>query len=319
MKTNAIPPQAAGNPVIFDAYVKAKSVLETHGNAICSVSGGKDSDCMMDMITRLDAEHKVRYVWFDTGVELMATRRHLDDLERQYRAPIERLKAVKSVPRSVMEYGAPFLSKTTSQVIGRLQAKGFQWEDLPLAELERRYSRVRYGLRWWTDDYRADNPQINYWNVSRFKKLKEFLLANPPPFKISDRCCEYAKKKTAAQAEKGMALKLVGVRKAEGGIRRAAYKGCFSAGKTIDAYRPLFWFKDCDIKDYSRLFEIRHSDCYEIWGFKRTGCVGCPFSRTLTSDLEKISKYEPKMYKACMHVFGKSYEYTARYREFAKR
>lgn len=317
MKTNDIPKQAAYNPTVFDAYVKAKSVLETHDSAVCSVSGGKDSDCMMDMLVRLDAEHKIRYVWVDTGLEYMATRRHLADLERKYQVPIERLKAVKSVPRCVKEYGLPFLSKINSQIIRLLQRKGFQWEDLPLAELEEKYHKVRYGLRWWTNDYAIRNgSHDSYWNISRFKGLKEFLIDNPPDFLISDRCCEFAKKKTAAQAEKDVTLKITGVRKAEGGVRRGSYKGCFSSGKSIDAYRPLFWFKSADVAEYSKLFEIRHSDCYEVWGLKRTGCVGCPFNQKIMIELQIIKEYESNMYRACMAIFGKSYEYTTKYRQF---
>ena len=52
-------------------------------------------------------------------------------------------------------------------------------------------------------------------------------------------------------------------------------------------------------------------------GFRRTGCVGCPFNRNITDELVVIEKYEPKMYKACMNIFGKSYEYTRKYRAFA--
>lgn len=51
-----------------------------------------------------------------------------------------------------------------------------------------------------------------------------------------------------------------------------------------------------------------YSDCYEVWGMKRTGCVGCPFDSRIGDELKTIKKYEPQLYKACMNVFGASYE-----------
>ena len=47
-------------------------------------------------------------------------------------------------------------------------------------------------------------------------------------------------------------------------------------------------------------------------------CVGCPFSKHINEELAVIEKYEPNLYKAAMHLFGKSYEYTSKYRAFVK-
>ena len=51
---------------------------------------------------------------------------------------------------------------------------------------------------------------------------------------------------------------------------------------------------------------------------KQTGCVGCPFNQEIETDLVAIKTFEPKLYKAIMNVFGQSYEYTRKYREFYK-
>lgn len=51
---------------------------------------------------------------------------------------------------------------------------------------------------------------------------------------------------------------------------------------------------------------------------KRTGCVGCPFNPRINEELNVIKQYEPKLYRAAMFIFGKSYEYTKRYRDFQK-
>lgn len=65
-------------------------------------------------------------------------------------------------------------------------------------------------------------------------------------------------------------------------------------------------------------FDIQHSRCYSEYGLKRTDCAGCPFGRDFEFELEVIKKYEPKLYKAVNKIFGDSYEYTRKYKEFVK-
>ena len=55
------------------------------------------------------------------------------------------------------------------------------------------------------------------------------------------------------------------------------------------------------------------SDAYEVYGLTRTGCCGCPISHKAVEDLEKIRPYEPNVVKAAWNIFGKSYEYRAKY------
>jgi hypothetical protein len=66
------------------------------------------------------------------------------------------------------------------------------------------------------------------------------------------------------------------------------------------------------------MFDVQHSRCYTEYGLKRTGCVGCPFNPHITEELEIIKEHEPTLYKAVVNIFGKSYEYTKKYREFVK-
>lgn len=73
-----------------------------------------------------------------------------------------------------------------------------------------------------------------------------------------------------------------------------------------------------DKQEYDRAFDIKHSDCYEKWGLKRTGCVGCPYGRNLFDELDIVQQYEPNMYKAINKVFKESYEYTKQYRQFVR-
>ena len=120
--------------------------------------------------------------------------------------------------------------------------------------------------------------------------------------------------------ECGADLEITGIRKAEVGIRSANYKTCCSESKSkgCDTYRPVFWYTDSDKTGYEEFFGVTHSKCYTEYGLKRTGCVGCPFSKHINEELAIIEEHEPNLYKAAVHIFGKSYEYTAKYRAFAK-
>jgi 3'-phosphoadenosine 5'-phosphosulfate sulfotransferase (PAPS reductase)/FAD synthetase len=173
-----------------------------------------------------------------------------------------------------------------------------------------------YMIKWWCNKYPYDN---SIYNISYNKYLREFLIANPPTFKISSQCCEWSKKKVKKNIINAYNcdLMIVGIRKAEGGIRSAIYTNCYSCNDNkADEYRPLFWYNNEDKEQYVKHFNIKHSDCYEKWGFKRTGCVGCPFNRQLRQDLAITKQYEPNMYKAVNNIFKDSYEYTKQYRQF---
>ena len=105
----------------------------------------------------------------------------------------------------------------------------------------------------------------------------------------------------------------------EGGVRATSYKSCFSEGDNgCDNYRPIFWYKDSDKKEYEEYYEVIHSKCYTEYGLPRTGCAGCPFGRNFENELKIIQEYEPKLYKAVTNIFKDSYEYTRKYYEFRK-
>lgn len=308
--------------IITDALVLLFDKLKKYDCIACSVSGGSDSDLLVDMCTKADQEHKVRYVFFDTGLEYAATKEHLNYLEQKYNITIEWERAVLPIPTCCKKYGQPFLSKQVSEFISRLQRHNFKWEDKPFEELLKEYPKCKAALRWWCNDF-ADrkNGSGSSHNIAYHKWLKEFMIINPPPYFISNKCCHYAKKEVAKRYKKAnnIDLSIVGVRKAEGGARAAAYKNCFSANDDVaDEFRPIFWFKAENKNTYENHYNLKHSRCYSEYGLKRTGCAGCPYGRDFEAELEVIKKHEPKLYKAVNNIFGESYEYTRAYREFVK-
>ena len=337
------PPESGA---VIDAFILTKPKIREYRKIGCSISGGSDSDILLDMVSKLDEEKKVKYVFFNTGIEYRATKEHIRFLQEKYGVEIEEIRAKKPVPISCKQFGVPFISKTVSAFIDRLQRNGFQWEDQPFIELLEKYceeipesealdesGKIKKGvgihqdryfkgccaaLRWWCNEF----GEKSQFNISRNKFLKEFMIENPPlDINISDKCCTWAKKKPVHEwiKENQIELNIFGVRKAEGGQRSAAYKSCFTEnakGSGVDEYRPLFWLKKEDKEEYERHFEIKHSACYAVYGLLRTGCACCPFGREFEQELDIARKYEPALYKAACNIFGKSYEYTRKYRRY---
>lgn len=67
--------------------------LRQHPHAICAYSGGSDSDILLDLIERTrDAFGlpRVEYCFFNTGLEMQATHRHIADVEKKYGVEIKR-------------------------------------------------------------------------------------------------------------------------------------------------------------------------------------------------------------------------------------
>lgn len=283
-----------------------------HDNIACSISGGADSDIMLDIVSRLDSKKKVHYVFFDTGIEMRATLKHLDYLENRYGITIERVKAKVPVGAGVKKYGYPFMTKDFSEMIMRLQNHGFKWEDKPYDELVKEYHGCESALKWWC------NKKAGSQNIDAKPYLKEFMVKNPPKIPISQRCCMGAKKNPSKNYEKenGTDITFLGIRKSEGGSRASAYKSCFHDDGERVMHFPLFWFKDEDKQAYEDACGIVHSDAYTVYGCKRTGCAGRPFASGFEDELKMLEKYEPQLYKAVCNIFGPAYEYTRAYRAF---
>jgi 3'-phosphoadenosine 5'-phosphosulfate sulfotransferase (PAPS reductase)/FAD synthetase len=306
---------APRNLTIEDALTKCYSVLKDHERVVASVSGGSDSDVIMDLIIRCGGKGKTRFVFFNTGLEYEATKEQLNFLRDKYDVEIEVIPPIKPIPLCVRQYGAPFWSKHVSEMMMRLQRHNFKWEDEPFDVLLQRYPGCKVALQWWCNEHREKSP----YNISRVRLMKEFVVANPPTFKSSNKCCHYAKKEPAKRFVEtaDCDLNCNGMRKAEGGSRMFRISSCYTSSLGgADQYRPIFWFSDADKAEYEAHYGVTHSDCYKVWGMKRTGCAGCPFGRNYEQELELAKQYEPKFYAAMLKVFGESYEYRRQFEAF---
>lgn len=307
------------NKIIVDNFIRAYSIInnDKYKNIVCSISGGSDSDVMLDICTKVDENKKIEYVYFDTGLEYKATKDHLNYLENRYNINITRYKAIKPIPLTSIKYGQPFLSKRVSEMMMRLQRHNFKWEDEPFEILYERYPKCKSALQWWTNSNESIRLNIDY-----NKYLKDYIIQNPPTFNISNKCCQYAKKDLIHKIIKDnkYELSISGIRRSEGGARAIAYKSCFDENESLcDNYRPLFWYTNDDKLVYENHYNIIHSKCYTQYGLERTGCAGCTFGKDFENELNVIEKYEPNLYKAVNNIFKDSYEYMRNYKKFVSK
>ena len=113
---------APQNENIRAALEKSYSIINSHEKIMVSISGGSDSDIILDIVEMVRKPGiEVHYVFFYTGLEYMATKNHIKYLEEKYGVEIERVDAVVPIPKCAKKYGQPFLSKRVSDYIARLQ------------------------------------------------------------------------------------------------------------------------------------------------------------------------------------------------------
>ena len=98
----------------FDAPAKFNAIqsiiakrLREHPNTICSYSGGSDSDIMIDLIERTRKIFDlppVKYVFFNTGLEMKAIKDHVRDTAEKYGVEIDFRPFIKVEPLSSKEF-----------------------------------------------------------------------------------------------------------------------------------------------------------------------------------------------------------------------
>lgn len=315
--------------------------LKQHPNAICSYSGGADSDILIDLIERtrkiFTSLPPVKYCFFNTGLEMKATKDHVKATAEKYGVEIEECRPKINIVKSTREHGIPFVSKIMSQGLEGWQKKGIplsiadeyaEAEDKAAKrkELKERYPKCESLINFLCCCNSAGEPRPNIQLVINSSKyMLDFIREYPPDFKISAKCCDYCKKQLAHNVQKPYEMIITGERRDEGGMRSVPRSEqwnetntmCFS--ETADGkfrFKPLYYVSDKDKAWYKEHYGIKYSDAYEVYGLTRTGCCGCSISYKAVDDLEKIRPYEPNVVKAAWNIFGKSYEYRKKYNEY---
>ena len=324
----------------FDAPHKFEAIksiiakrLREHPNAICSYSGGSDSDILLHLIEQVRKTFNlppIKYAFFNTGLEMEATKRHVREMESLYGVKITSYRPKINIVQATRKYGQPFVSKIMSAGL-----EGVQKKNIPLSiydeyinaedkaakrrELRERFPGCESTINFLCCCNSAGEPRPEIQLVINSSKyMLDFIKDNPIPFRVSNKCCDYCKKQVAHNVQKDFDMVITGERRDEGGMRSVPRKDstsmCFK--ETADGkyrLRPLYYVSNADKQWYKEYYGIKYSDAYEVYGLTRTGCCGCPISAKATEDLEKIRPFEPNLVKAAWNVFGDSYRYRKQY------
>lgn len=334
----------------FDSPDKMQAILgiimthlREHPKCICSYSGGSDSDILIDIIEYareiIPSLPKVDYVFFNTGLEMKATKDHVKETAQKYGVNIIEVRPKISIVEASRKYGQPFVSKIMSGGLSEWQKKGVplsiadEYEQAKdkiakRQELRERYPKCEQLINFLCCCNGAGEPRPNIQLVINSSKyMRDFINECPPNFKISAKCCDYCKKAPAHSVQKDYDMIITGERRDEGGMRSVPRSGdgnkhmCFTEqadGKF--RFRPLYYVTDKDKAWYKEFRHLRYSDAYEVYGLTRTGCCGCPISYKAVDDLKMIEQYEPNVVKAAWNIFGDSYKYRQAYNDYkAKR
>lgn len=312
--------------------------LKQHPKAICSYSGGSDSDILIDIIEKarkLFGLPKVDYCFFNTGLEMKATKDHVKEVSEKYGVEIIEHRPKKNIVMATREYGQPFVSKIMSSAMETVQAKNLPFsikEEYDEAEdkaakrqeLRERYPGAEQGINFLCCCNKDGEPRPNIQLVINSSPyMYDYMVENPPKFRISAKCCDYCKKQVAHRVQQYYDMIITGERRDEGGMRSVPRSAdangtmCFYGQSNGQfRFRPLYYVSDADKAWYKERFGLRYSDAYEVYGLTRTGCCGCPISSKAVDDLKRIEPFEPNIVKAAWNIFGDSYRYRQGYKEF---
>ena len=315
--------------------------LMEHPKAICSYSGGSDSDTMLDLIERtrkLFCLPKIKYYFINTGLEMEATKRHVRETAERYGVEIETVRPKMNIVQATRKYGIPFISKLMSKRYDEWTRSGVPLtikEDFDgLSEEEAKAAILEYTkehphtlttLLYLISRNINGKKIVNQTTLSSMPYLYDFYRDNPPTFKISPKCCTYCKKNVAHKTQHGYEMIITGERKEEGGARALKWTAdkqysdapCFSEEKNGQfRFRPIYFVTDADKAWYKEYYGLRYSDAYEVYGMTRTGCCGCSINAKAVQDLERIRPYEPWLVEAAWNVFGDSYRYRQAYNDY---
>lgn len=229
-----------------------------------SFSGGKDSTVLLHLVRSVYKSTPA--VFFDTGLEFPEIRDFVKSKDN-----VEIVRPAMSFRQVVGQYGYPVGGKNLAH-----------WVDLA---------------------QRGQPSGIRQMSADTKYGYKEYAWLVDAPFSISEKCCDKLKKEPAHRYNKETGrCPIIGTRVDESNIRAQSWlkSGEINESSDIKTCTPLSIWKDEDIKEYIRRFNLEISPIYSK-GYKRTGCAYCMFG--IFSDpgrFVRLKHTHPKLWTYCM-------------------
>jgi len=247
-----------------------------------SYSGGKDSHFLYWFIKEYLKRDDIKIVGINTYME------HHEIRDRIIKnSDIVLYPELK--PMQVKEkYGSPCFSKIQDDFIDRYQ-RGSRSKSL----MERIQARQFLGK----------DGKIHTSSLSLNKKARKLLLSGEL-HRVSPKCCKILKKNTAHKFEKETGLKaILGVRGAEGAMRKSQYKTCFTKDKK---FTPIHDLSDELLNKIINKYNIEVPSVYEY--INRTGCMGCPYGHYKHDTEKELLLINDSQFEFVCEYFKESYK-----------
>jgi 3'-phosphoadenosine 5'-phosphosulfate sulfotransferase (PAPS reductase)/FAD synthetase len=249
-------------------------------NLYASVSGGKDSGVMLDIIRRF-VDKTVPAVFCNTGNEYPEVVRFVRQTDN-----LTVIRPEMHIRQIIEKYGFPLISKEQSQYIR--QAKHTNSEKLRNIRL---------------------HGSIN--GIGKIAERWKFLI--DAPFDVSEKCCTLLKKKPFEKFQKQTGLyPVIGTMAGESRLRFQKWLkyGCNSFETNMIASYPLSIWTENDVWTYIRKFNLPYSPIYDM-GIKRTGCMVCSFGCHIKGDRRFyfLKENRPKIYEYFMKMENNGVSY----------
>lgn len=269
---------------------------ETDGKCYLSFSGGKDSTVLLALIKQcqeLGTVGDIPAVFSNTGIELGVTLDFVKWVKENYYPNVQVIRPLKSFDEVLKEFGKPLKSKMKSKDLHQFHYGKRSESLLLLLLLGTSLSTGRQSCKHLLAD--KDMHMVH----------DDF------DIKASNKCCDWMKKKPFEHyaKETGMLGTMQGVRIAEGGARDTAANRRLATGGKLCTWlkngiiqkAPIIDWTNDDIEEYITKYNVPLSEAYTKYGFDRTGCMACPYSKYIDRDLKYLFDNEPNRYRAAMH------------------
>lgn len=268
---------------------------ETNGKCYVSFSGGKDSTVLLALIKQcqeIGTIGDIPAVFSNTGIEMGVTLDFVKWVKANWYSNVVIIRPLKSFSEVLKEYGKPLKSKMKSHDLHQWHY-GKRSEPLLLLLL-----LGKYGDNAFSKKHLIADKDIH-------------MLHDDFPITMSEKCCEWMKKKPFERYAKdnGMLGVMQGIRVSEGGAREAASvrrlanggKLCTWVKKGIVQKAPIIDWSDEDIETFIKEYDVPLSEAYTKYYFHRTGCMACPYALDVSNNLKYLFDHEPNRYKASMY------------------
>lgn len=301
---NAALKQKQSLPLEAKIVLTQKRILEWYnhweGQVYLSFSGGKDSTVLKHIIENTSGVHDVPNVFINTGLEYPEIQNFVRKCDN-----VTIIRPEKSFKEIIEEYGYPIISKEVS-------------ETILYARRSIQSGKTKYIFALNKLEGTAVCPSTGRLSIYNYSKWKYLLDA---PFKISNECCRFLKKKPAYKYAKETNRKpMTATMACESLLRRSQWlqHGCNGFNMKNPVSNPLSFWTEQDILKYLYEYKVPYckvygeieknfNDEYRLTGLQRTGCMFCMFGTHLEKSpnrFQRMKASHPKLYQYCMEKLG---------------